>query len=281
LGAGQARAQNDVLPSFDIDSAHTSPKNRPSYFVSGIGVGSGILRDKATSPLYYRGATLLFSLGSQRTDTKVDRLFSANMSLGEFISEQNGTASSSSFIGLDMYYQKLYRLTRFSAGKWNTKIGGALVSTLNIRINPSFMNNALGLESVNNLMLAGKTTFDISRNRAKKFKLWFIKGDLKPKKMHLSAQLNIGLLNLNYRPSYAYNYSPSMEGTEMQNIFGHYSVGLRGFRVQSRIDYTHYIKNGNAYRFSYLWDAYRARNKFEPLDLATHTLAFYFLFRTN
>lgn len=271
----KALAQDVVSDTTNVKQAFAR------YFVSGIGTGTGILRDKATSPLYYSGLTTNLSLGWLKSNEKRERLFSTDITAGLLRAVYNGTSANTTYTGMNLYYHQLYRIPSISKNKWNIKVGGTVLSTLNFRVNQSFMNNALGIESINNLMLTGKATYDISRSRDKKFKFLFIKRDLPIKKMHLSGQANIGMLNLSHRPGYAYIYSTSMEGTELGSPFKDYSFSLRGFRFQTRINYTTYLKNGNAYQITYLWDAYRAKNQYEPLDLATHTIQFSLMFNNK
>jgi len=128
------------------------------------------------------------------------------------------------------------------------------------------MNNSLGVENILNIMAASKVTLSVPRRKT-----------LKPTLRELSFSLAVGALNLNYRPGYAYNYIPQITGSEIKNL-SDYQLSVNGFRILSRVDYTHYLFNGNGLKLSYLFDTYNAPGKYEPFHFARHSLQLSFLF---
>jgi hypothetical protein len=53
---------------------------------------------------------------------------------------------------------------------------------------------------------------------------------------------------------------------------------FKGFRLNSALDYTIFLRNKNAVQLSYLWDAYRTGGHHDNFEMAAHTLNFSLLF---
>ena len=54
-----------------------------------------------------------------------------------------------------------------------------------------------------------------------------------------------------------------------------------GYRLGSRLDYTHYLSNKNAIQLSYIWDAYATGGELDPFQMAHHILSLNLFFNTN
>ncbi len=265
----ETQAQNDTI---------SKPK-RPAYWQISTGAGMLRLRDFAVSPLFYEGVAARTDFEFIRKDQAVERSFYSSTNIGSLVNKYNKTGISL-FIGLDLGYLRLYQIKRLSNLNWNTKIGGNLITTTNIRLNPSFGNNSLAFENISNLMFSAKVTRDVSRKKAKEVEILFFKKQLQPQKRELSYLLDLGLLNMNFRPGYAYSYLPAVEKNDgLINIFSNHQMSVfNGYRLKARLDYTRYLPNGNATQISYVFDAYQATGKYEPLQYAQHSLRFSILF---
>ncbi|PKO99931.1 MAG: hypothetical protein CVU13_00020 [Bacteroidetes bacterium HGW-Bacteroidetes-8] len=270
LVAVDAFAQNEALISSENDKSS-------SYIEFSGGAGITTFRDLATSPLFYNGASYTFTGGHYRLNNRVETHLGCSYSFGLNINNFNNTYKSATFYSLDINYSRLYRVNALSVGRWNTKAGVNLVNTTNIRENEALMNNSLGVENILNIMAASKLTLSVPRIKSRPIKILFIRKILKPAQRELSLSLGLGALNLNYRPGYAYNYLPQITGSEIKN-FGDYKLSVNGFRILSRVDYTHYLYNGNGLKLSYLFDTYNAPGKYEPFHFARHSLQLSFLF---
>jgi len=265
------------------DGKEYTRKTRPKYFVLGLNQGNASERDYATSPIIYKGTNTDSNFGILRVDAKRERKFTLSTAMRVLNNTYNNTINSEIGGAIQWNYMSLYRVPLLTTGKWNTKVGGTVVNDLNIRVNAGMQNNALGLENITNLMLAGKTTFDISLNEAKSIHFWFIKKTFKAVKRELSFLQEVGVLNFNLRPGYSYIYLPEINGT--QSLFfalDEYRMAMNGWRLRSEVNCTSYYPNGNAFQVGYVWNAYNLPGKFdEPFQLASHCIKLALLFRTR
>lgn len=248
-----------------------------SFIEIGIGAGNSLFRDKATSPLFYDGFSGSGSVGVLKSGITELSDLNFTYSYGLQTNDFNNTYKSATTYIMDVSYTYLRSIEKWSYKKWNFKVGGTLMSSTNFRENPALMNNSMGVENISNLMATGKVALSVPRVRAKTVKLPFFKIRLKQAQRELSLCFSTGLLNMNYRPGYAYNYLPQITGTSMNN-FSDYKFSVNGFRFMTKISFTSYIQNGNGLRITYLFDAYNAPGKHEPFNFAKHTFQFSILF---
>jgi hypothetical protein len=256
--------------------SHLSSFSQESFYVETAFSGCfSTFRDMATSPLYYTGQILGFTGGWHGLSEKRERSVQVSYNSGAHTSHYNNTTSNSSFTGIDILVQHLY-----SVSKQNllaVQIGGTILSTTNMRNNQALMNNSFGLENVSNLMFSGKLTANISRKKTRilDFALFQIK--IQPSVRTIALTLNTGVLNLNYRPGYAYNYLPEINGLKMNNLKD-YKLSLNGYRINALLSFSKQLKNKNILRASYLYDLYKAPGKYEPFNSGRHSIRFSLLF---
>lgn len=275
----------------DTDSLNVSDNHSPINYYSQLSLGltSPIYRDFATSPLFYRGVGI--NLGSawlKHSDTR-ERKFKIGVGLNAMSalvpeSDFINLGGSVTLVNLNLYYQRLWKLESLSNSKNNVKVGGAVITSQNIRINPSLNNNALGLENISNVMASGQLTRDISRKEPKQLNLLIFKPILKPVKRDFKFQLNAGILNFNYRPGYAYSYDSEMIGLETNPLswaFSNYKWSMNGWRLNTQIEYIEYLPNGNARSWAYIWDAAHAPGKFEAFQMASHRIQYTLYFHNK
>jgi hypothetical protein len=259
------------------------------YSILSAGANRPIYRDFATSPLFYNGFGLDVQTAWLKRSEKRERLFDMGIAantLNAKIPESNFLqAQSSAFlIQLNASYSQLFALDRFSTDKSNIKVGGLIRTTQNFRVNPSLQNNALGLENSTNIMASGQIIRDISRNAPKELNLLVFKPTLKPVKRDLRFQLNAGILNFNYRPSYAYSYEGEIIGIETQPlswVLSNYKWSLNGYRLNTEIEYIKYMPNGNARSLSYVWDAVHMPGRYESFQMASHQIRYRIFFHNK
>lgn len=253
---------------------------RPIYLNLSGGMKAINFRDFATSPLTYSGINLFMSADYLKTGSRKETEFGISYSRGNSTSEGVTSIYSSSIQTGTLYYSMLYGINRINSEKWNFKAGGELNVTGNYRYNPSLNNNGLGYEVIGNVMGSVKITRDFSRKVEKEKKFLFISYTAKPKTKLLSFRLNVGVINSDYRNGYGYigqsavNNQPGLEKRYVYSIFS-------GYRLGSDLAYTIALKNNNAIRFSYLWDAYETGGPYEHYQMASHVLKFTLLFRLN
>ncbi len=255
-------------------------KSRPTYLGIGLGLNFSNFRDFATSPLVYSGALILLDGSWQRIDENRESEMGISYSSGNCSNSYNEHIATSSVKIVALYYSQLYKIDKLEFWKTNVKLGGIINFNGNLRINSSLQNNALGLELIPTLSGSIKLTKDISRTKIKNKKFLFIKYKLEKRTRTLSFRMNVGLLNSSYRNGYAYIGQSSILNDA--KVFDGYAFKMSsGFRMSSALDYTISLRNKNKIKMSYIWDAYKTGGDLDKLEMASHTIAFTFLFNTN
>jgi hypothetical protein len=259
------------------------------YFMPSVGIELISFRDLATSPLFYDGVGLAGNIAWQwehpKNETNLALYGTSSTTTSRTpLSAFFQTSTSSSFLSGSVYVHSLFTLPSLSNEKRTVQLGGAMANTWNIRSNPSLFNNGFGMESFANLFLSGKGIYDISRKNVVIKDYYLFTRTLQPAKRNLSFQLNIGLLNLNYRPGYAYNSDVALDGSNT-NPLGFLLDGhawkVNGYRLNTQLHYTKYIPNGNGHRWSYIWDIAQAPGRFEPFEMVTHRIQYTLLIQTK
>lgn len=279
----QAYSQNQ-----EVNDPISKLNTYKDYRVLSVSGAHPVYRDFATSPLFYRGGG--FNLSTARLSRSDERERLTQISLGfspmfahvpqsDFIQP----SSMAFFTNMKFHFHQLWKLESLSSEKNNFKLGGALRSSQHIRINPSLQNNALGLENITNFMLASHIIRDISRVEARTMNLWLFETTLRPIKRDLKFHFNAGILNFNYRPGYAYSYDSELEGLEtnpLSWILDNYKWSWNGWRFTTELEYISYLPNGNAYSWTYVWDAAHAPGRYEAFQVANHQIKFSYYFHT-
>jgi hypothetical protein len=275
--------------SQERDSLSETQLPKEIYTTFSFGLTNPIYRDFATSPLFYSGIGIELNSARLMRSEKRESLFE----VGIGISAQTARVPKSDFIQpgsfagygkFQIFYQELWKIEALSDIKYNTKVGGAIVSTQNVRANPDLQNNTMGLENISNLMASAQWSLDVSRTETKQLNLWFWKPTLKPVKRDLRILLNVGVLNFNYRPGYAYSYDSELNGMETNPVewaFENYKWSLNGWRLKTQVEYIKYLPNGNATSLSYVWEAAHAPGKFEDFQMASHQLKYTIYFHAK
>lgn len=268
-----------------FDSVRLANKNpnwqNNKYIYSSTGLLYFSFKDLATSPLLYNGIGIKSSNGSVLENQKLDQNILFNFAIGLANNSFNQTNTLATFTKFEAYYHLLFNLPQLTNNHWNTKLGFAASIAFTARVNPSFGNNSLGLDNFNNLFLSFKTERDISLKNPVVIDLKLFKIKFLPTNHRLGFTSNIGLLNTNYRPGFAYVYSGEIDGNNTSPIsyfFTDYKFSVNGFRILNSVYFTRYLKNGNAYRYNYSWEYLNAPGKFEPYQLIIHNLSFALLF---
>lgn len=250
-------------------------KQIPKYYGIALGLNSSKFRDFATSPLFYNGSVRQISLSRLKLGDNREAEFEVSYDFGSYSTSFNENTTISNVKRLELNYTQLYRVGLFNSESINTKVGFLLSGNGNRRTNMALQNNATGVDIFANLLGSIKITKDISRKVAndKKYKL-------NEKKRNLAFRLNVGLVNSSYRNGYVYlGQSSVLNDAEG---FDDYEFKIfSGFRTSSSLDYTRYLKNKNAIRFSYVWDAYSTGGDLDKFEMAHHILKFNLLFNTN
>lgn len=243
----------------------------------GISIAS--FRDFATSPLFYSGVSPILLLSLLKDRTTRDTEAGLVMTQGYFTNIYNGSIAVSNVKRMDISYSELFRINPLCAEGLNTQVGFLACVTSNQRINESLFNNANGMEIIPTLFGSIKVTKDISRKKEKQGKILFLRYRLREKQRTLAFRTNIGLINSAYRNGFAYINQTSVINDPL--FFEGYRFSFfSGFRMSTALDYTCYLRNRNAVRLSYVWDAYKTGGKYEKFEMASHNIKISLLFNT-
>ncbi len=261
---------------------------RQRYFQSYVGSYQPILRDYATSPLFYNGSGLSMGIGWLKRSPKQERSFLMQISgamTNAAVPESNFLEASASgyLLQFGMRHQRLWTIKKLNTGPFVVKAGGALFSDQNIRVNPSLQNNAGGFENITNLMVAGQVSMDLSRKSERTIDLFVVKRTLRPVQRHLRLLMNVGVFNFNFRPGYSYTYESELTGKTVSLlwIFSNYKWSMNGYRLHTELEYFRQASSGNAYSWSYVWDAAHVSGRYEAMQLASHQIKYTLYFRTR
>ncbi|MEX2595647.1 MAG: hypothetical protein WEC59_01865, partial [Salibacteraceae bacterium] len=105
----------------------------------------------------------------------------------------------------------------------------------------------------------------------------FFSKTLQPIKREMVFQIDLGVLNLNHRPGYAYVYNAEIYGSEHNGLLWllePYEWSLNGWRLSTIITFSKIWQSGNGSSWSYLWDVMTVPGKHEPLNIATHKIRY-------
>ncbi len=270
-------AQDNSRESLSEDEIQN---NRSKFIKLSFGMSNSLFRDFATSPLFYKGLVKNTGLAFERSSSTKEREFGFNFLAGNYKAIVSNHEAISETKSATLYYSKLVQSKRLSSKKMNFKLGALVFATGNLRGNHDLQNNGRGIESFHSLMGSAKMSFDVSRTELKEKKCLFIKYRLNPRKRVLSFRFNVGLINSFFRNGYAYGNQDGIlqGGNQLEGYKFHLFAGQS---YSTALDYTWYLKNHNAYRFTYQWNAYTTNEEINKFDMAHHVISWVFLFNTN
>lgn len=261
------------------DSAQKEPVlNRPYRSLQfGIASTSSVFRDFATSPLFYEGSPMQYCLAWSKDEGKKERRLSLKYQSGTFKPELKEVNTPSAVSTIYLQYSRLWYLTSWK--KTDLRLGGMLDLGGNFRFNPALQNNAGGLEIFNTLFLSAKASRDVSRLNEKSGKFLFLfKYRRVPRRRTISFQLNAAVMNNSLRNGYIYSNQANI--TNQPNIFYNYQFNtFSGYRLNTALEYSIFLSNGNAIRYSWNWDAFQSGEKFNRLEMAQNAFQVSFLFQ--
>ncbi|MEM6299492.1 MAG: hypothetical protein AAF740_12460 [Bacteroidota bacterium] len=255
-------------------------KQRPTYFILSSGLSSGSFRDFATSPLVYSGIGLNSFGVRNRVDERRESELGLSYTLGGYSAGSSENTTTASVQTFRFFYRQLYQIRRFSSEKWNLKAGGQLNFAANIRQNFFLLNNSVGIEFFPTVFGSVKLTRDVSRKKEKRGKFLLFNYHLKPRKRELSFRFDAGLVNSTYRNGFVY-IGQSFLLNEFDLFDGYEFKIFSGLRLNTALDYTRYLKNGNAMRWSYTWELFRTAQTPDRFEMGLHSIRFALLFNTK
>ena len=258
---------------------YESTKKYDGKFIH-IGAGLDVIKfkDLGTSPLFYTGILTDIELGLIKFDSGKEREFKFSFARGKAINTISKTTYTSNVMIGNLSYSKIYPV--WHNERFMCKVGGEFKNTFQYRNNPSFQNNAVGIEFFSTLSASGKISWNISNRETKRFKILFIPFTLQPRKRELSFNMKLALMNNTYRNGYAY-IGDSAVVNEASLFDGYEFKMFSGYRIGTELNYTVFLKNGNAIKLGYELDAYRTGGNLDKFQIANFKLKIALLFKTK
>lgn len=257
------------------------------FFITSYGLIYSSYRDLATSPLFYNGPGLHFSLGTQNETKKKEETFSSEINISSNTAilpeAKNFQKQTSAFyLNIPIKYCYLRKNENWKFKNYNIILGGTFLNNVNSRINPSLFNNSAGFDVLSSLMFSSMLSRTFIRENEKQLNFLFFNKKLPPKSRSLQFLLNLGIVNLNYRPDYAYINEAEINGTKtnwVKYALDGYKIAWNGFNINSEVALTFNKPNGNRLRWSYVWNLNHVPGRFEQVDYAQHQLKITLIFK--
>lgn len=235
--------------------------------------------DFQNSPILYKGtlAGIGLSFESDGNHYKYD------ISLGTAYGSIKGETQNASYLATQINSQlQLKYVRRFNGLKRKIKTfaGASLLGHLNFHNNPNLQNASLSLTGLTNVALS--TEFERTLTwKAKHLKIWFLKFKRRNRNLKLNFSLDVPIYFLNFRPGYS-NISDFTDGENLWDLKSkHYWIFKNAFQINSKTSLSYFLSNNNAFRISYLWQAYRFKDTFDNYQAAHHIIEVSLLFRFN
>jgi hypothetical protein len=250
--------------------------SRPAYLEFSAGLNYLFLKDAGVSPLMFSGP-LFFTQGSWHKETgKIQWRADLGYAIGEIEKARAFIVNSD----INAFYHGLsaFRSLRQSAnGRLNLLGGLHYHGFSNYRVTPAFRNNASVVESLNTIFAGAKADYSLVKTfRPGKFLFLRRKGG--ERTFRLSSQFNLPILHGAWRPDFAYldDFTGGDNTVGRDNI-----IRIGGYRLMWRSEFQVFMRNGNAWKLSYHWEAQRSPGDLNRLETAQHIAAFSLLMRLN
>lgn len=252
-------------------------KARPKYLVTGYTLGYNKLRDTGTSPRFFEGNNIGLTLGFEELDSL--KKFRFAMEAGFARLTDNGIPEQFLWSGpmFHLQWSQQWMLRKFADRKVQLGLGASVNSVMFFRSNDAFFNAGFGLDNINTLGLSAGLYFPFERMKAKTIDLWLFQWKLNPRKYQLAFTLDLPVATLSTRPEYA--YLTNVVDPETITI-DTYTFQWGGYQINTNLDFTYYLYNGNAFRLNYQWLALQTSDIFE-LSMARHRFSVSYLMRLN
>lgn len=253
-----------------------NPTARPAYLEFSAGLNYLFLKDAGVSPLLFQGP-LFFTQGSWHKETgRTQWRADLGYSIGEIEKARSFIVTSD----INAFYHgisALRSLRQSQNGRLNLLGGAHYHGFSNYRVTPAFRNNASVVESVNTIFVGAKADY----THVKIFrpgKILFFRRRGGERTFRLSTQFNLPLVHAAWRPDFAYldDFTGGDNTVGRDNI-----IRVGGIRLMWRTEFQVFMRNGNAWKISYHWDAQRSPGPLNRLVTGQHTGAFSLLMRLN
>jgi len=249
---------------------------RPAYLEFSAGLNYLFLKDAGVSPLLFRGP-LFFTQGAWHKETgRTQWRADFGYSIGE-IEKARSFLVNSDINGFYHGISALRSLKQSRSGRLNLLGGIHYHGFSNYRVTPAFRNNASVVESVNTIFAGAKADYARIKN-FRPGKTLFFRRKGGERTFRVSTQFNLPVVHAAWRPDFAYldDFTGGDNTVGRDNI-----IRVGGFRLMWRTEFQVFMRNGNAWKISYHWDAQRSPGTLNRLETGQHIGTFSLLMRLN
>lgn len=241
--------------------------------------GSGHIYDRGLSALRYSGLNIKPSGGYLRETPKYKIHFTGTYDMGAYLALVEGSIYSLKIQIPEFSGRLVFRLPVFHEGSpWKMYAGAHIFNRTNLISNSHLFNNAFTTNNITTFSTSAELE-RVSHHAEKYKKFLFVRYTIPEWDGRWNWSLHAGLINLNFRPQFAYMYH--FPNTNM-DLMESYRLFVGGFHMMSSLGYTWYLPNGNGIALSYDWDAYTTGQRdYHLLNGGTHLASFTLLFKTN
>ena len=239
------------------------------HFTTGGGAGFSKLRNTNMSPLLYSGISGHFELGYSYIKEKRMIGFRSAFFGGKLKPGINPELSSSemSSLRLNLQYRHLYKINFAEIQKLRLYAGFGMNNRDHVRIHNKFNNNNYDGDYNVNLSFTSTLSKALSVFERKTF---------------ITLDFSMPLISYMIGPSYSHPEPWEYLTDPDPNIFTFMKSGKfftidRYFLLNTRLNFFHFLNNGNAIGFSYEWE-YLRNDAYNHLVSAGHHFSFTTLF---
>lgn len=255
----------------DVPAAETvvlTPRYR--YVQLGAGASLFALRDRAMSPLRYRGANVSAYGGYQKQKGAVWQQGGVDFHYGELSPAvyNFGLRGIAQHLRAEATYSYLRQLHPGRTRTYRWWVGGTFSTLGTYRLHLLYSNNAYNWEVLTHLSAAARVERSLRLLR---------------RTFLISYRAFVPVVGVGWRPSYTSVWSEPLLDPDARTAGNSLRSGKllfpgRFFRYHGRLDFDYPFGNGNALRLTYVWDYYRYQAQ-QPVAVGTQQLLFSTLFR--
>ena len=243
---------------------------RGRYLSLSSGWNYTVSRDRALSPMIYRGSGTLLRLGYASRNERAQQSMNLAFHYGRLRQRQSPLGARILLLRADIDYRRVYRVARNLSGHYHFFFGGGFLTAAVYRQHNAFSNNAYQYDDAHSLSLeSGIQRYFSLRQRSLRIR-WY-----------LSLPLVSAVFRPGYNSSIPDGFVEEWGNTGRSVLASVQWVGPRSYqRVISRWSLGYALLNGNELEIGYDWELYHY--SFEhPLTTATHRLRFTLMFQLS
>jgi hypothetical protein len=275
--------QKIASPAYESKNSDSILFLKPGiYFDFGLTGSIYSVRDRATSPLIYKGFIPGFNIGVDYYSSKLRINLNYSFSYG-FLKTRNYPLydgnTPESYNNL-LYFNVLFKISKKNNNGLNIFAGLGSSITANFRLNPKYYNADFNYEFIGGLGPAFQVE-KIWKSKKDYINLGLLRYPLKKRSFKLSTNFSFPVIAATLRPTYT---------TVSDFVGGESDIELKNTKFTSfnnlfafigEVNFYYYLLNRNAFKISYMWKYYNYRPKYNPVNSINGSFNISILFRLN